>query len=242
MIHKSFLPAFWELRRDAITEKIEDSEFQHLILWCCQDRPSDRPTMKQVVEKLKKMLNPLLTLQPEQCRAVELCSAAEAKIRKDNYEGAKQDVLKANQIDLNDAFTLKCRGRAKLLLKQNQEALEDLERADKLDANDSFTLRHLGAAKQQLGVHKEALDYLNRADEQEPFNVLTLKHRALAKYKLQDYVGALDDLALTLYINPTDEECKDLKGKILKEQNILQGISQHMNVMQANTQARTTKN
>jgi tetratricopeptide (TPR) repeat protein len=79
-----------------------------------------------------------------------------------DYQGALEDLDKADVFEPNHAFTLRVRGDVKIMLKDDQGALEDLDKADVLEPNDAFTLRVRGFVKKVLKDHKELWRTLTR--------------------------------------------------------------------------------
>jgi tetratricopeptide (TPR) repeat protein len=65
-----------------------------------------------------------------------------------DYQGALEDLNKADVLGPNNAFTLRTRGYVKHMLYDYQGALEDLDRVDVLEPNNAFTLRSRGMLKE----------------------------------------------------------------------------------------------
>jgi tetratricopeptide (TPR) repeat protein len=53
----------------------------------------------------------------------------------DDYQGALEDLNKANVLEPNNAFTLRIRRHVKNMINKYQGALEDLDKADVLEPN-----------------------------------------------------------------------------------------------------------
>jgi len=111
-----------------------------------------------------------------------------------DYQGALEDLDKADVLEPNDAFTLRVRGHVKNMLINDQGALEDLDKADVLEPNHAFTLRVRGFVKRVLKDYQRALEDLDKANVLEPNNAFILRVRGDVKRMLKDYQRALEDL------------------------------------------------
>jgi tetratricopeptide (TPR) repeat protein len=111
-----------------------------------------------------------------------------------NYQGALNDLDKADVLEPNNAFTLRSRGDVKKMLKNYEGALNDLDKADVLEPNHAFTLRSRGDVKKMLKNYEGALNDLDKAHVLEPNNACILRSREDVKRMLKDYQGALNDL------------------------------------------------
>ncbi len=67
-----------------------------------------------------------------------------------DYEGALEDLDKADVLEPNNTSTLNNRGDVKMMLKEYQGALEDLDKVDVLQPNNAFTLRTRADVKSML--------------------------------------------------------------------------------------------
>ncbi len=133
----------------------------------------------------------------------------------DDYQGALEDLDKADVLEPNNAFTLRIRGDAKRMLHDYQRALEDLDKANVLEPNNAFTLTIRGDVKMKLNDYQGALKDLDKADVLEPNNAFTLTIRGDVKILLNDYQGALEDLNKVNVLEPNNAFtlglCGDLK-------------------------------
>jgi tetratricopeptide (TPR) repeat protein len=120
------------------------------------------------------------------------------------YQGALEDLDKADVLEPNNAFTLESCANVKRMLKEYQGALEDLDKVDLLDPNNAFTLRTRGDVKRMLKEYQRALEDLNKADVLEPHNAFTLRSRGDVKRMLKEYQGALEDLDKADVIEPNN--------------------------------------
>jgi tetratricopeptide (TPR) repeat protein len=91
-----------------------------------------------------------------------------------DYQGALEDLDKADVLEPNDAFTLRSRGDVKIMLKDYQGALEDLDKVDVLEPNDASTLSSHGPIKYILDDYEGALQDLDKVHVFEPNNASTL--------------------------------------------------------------------
>jgi len=74
------------------------------------------------------------------------------------YQGAMEDLDKADVLEPNNAFTLGTRGNVKRMLKEYQGALEDLDKVDVIEPNNVFTLMSCGTVKYMLDEYQGALE------------------------------------------------------------------------------------
>jgi tetratricopeptide (TPR) repeat protein len=121
-----------------------------------------------------------------------------------DYQGALEDLNKADVLEPNHAFTLRTRGVVKRMLKDYQGALEDLDKVDVLEPNDADTLGNRGNVKKMLKDHEGALEDLDKADVLRPNNAFILGNRGDVKRLLKDHQGALEDLEKADVLEPND--------------------------------------
>jgi hypothetical protein len=55
-----------------------------------------------------------------------------------DYQRSLEDLDKADVLEPNNAFTLRCHGNVKRMLEDCQGALEDLDKVDVLEPNNAF--------------------------------------------------------------------------------------------------------
>jgi serine/threonine protein kinase len=110
------------------------------------------------------------------------------------YQGALEDVDKADVLEPNNAFTLKIRRDVKRMLHDYQGALEDLDKADVLEPNNAFTFTIRGDVKSKLKNYQGTLGDLDKANFLEPNNAFTLRSGGFVKMMLHNNQGALEDL------------------------------------------------
>jgi tetratricopeptide (TPR) repeat protein len=146
-----------------------------------------------------------------------------------DYQGALEDLNKADVLEPNHAFTLKNRGEVKQMLEDYQGALKDLDKVDVLQPNDAFTLRRRGDVKRMLEDYQGALKDLNKADVLEPNNAFTLGIRGDAKKMLEDYQGALKDLDKADVLQPNDAFTLRRRGDVKRMLEDHQGALEDLN-------------
>jgi tetratricopeptide (TPR) repeat protein len=74
-----------------------------------------------------------------------------------DYQGALEDLDKADVLQPNNAFTLRICGDVKRILKDYHGTLEDLDKADVLEPNDEFTLQARGDVKRIFKDYQKTL-------------------------------------------------------------------------------------
>jgi Flp pilus assembly protein TadD len=155
----------------------------------------------------------------------------------DDYQGALEDLDKADVLEPNNAFTLRIRGDLKYMLHDYQGALQDLNKADVLEPNNAFTLRTHGNVKYMLDDYQGALEDLDKADVLEPNNAFTLRSRGNVKYRLDDYQGSLEDLDKADVLEPNNPltliSCARIKWKLDDYQEALEDLEK-ANVLERN--------
>ncbi|CAM6059862.1 unnamed protein product [Sphagnum tenellum] len=138
----------------------------------------------------------------------------EVKRMLDDFQGALEDLDKADVLKPNDAFTLRARGEVKRMLDDYQGALEDLDKADVLEPNNAVTLRRRGEVKRMLDDFEGALEDLDKADVLKPNNAFTLRARGEVKRMLDDYQGALEDLDKADVLEPNNAFTVRVRGEV----------------------------
>jgi tetratricopeptide (TPR) repeat protein len=129
-----------------------------------------------------------------------------------DYQGALEDLDKANVLEPNNAF--RYRGRVKGMLKEYQGALEDLAKADVLQPNNASTLRNRGNVKYLLHDYQGALEDLDKANVFEPNNAVILTNRGKIKRVLKEYRGALEDLDKADVLRPNNAFTLRYRGNV----------------------------
>ncbi len=118
-----------------------------------------------------------------------------------DFEGAKQDYLKAMAIDSMDAGVRNNLAQIYDELGQPDKAIEELEKTYRLDTTFAGPLVNIGFIKSKQGDYKGAVSYCDRALKLEK-NAITYNNRGYAKLKLKQYSQALDDIDLALKMYP----------------------------------------
>jgi tetratricopeptide (TPR) repeat protein len=121
-----------------------------------------------------------------------------------DYQGALEDLNKADVFEPNNAFSLGNRGAVKRMLKDFRGALEDFDKVDVFEPNNAFTLGNRGAVKRMLKDFQGALEDFDKVDVLEPNNAFILRSRGAVKGMLKDYQGALEDLNKANVLEPND--------------------------------------
>ncbi|KAH8962719.1 hypothetical protein BDL97_05G115300 [Sphagnum fallax] len=164
-------------------------------------------------------------------------SSSNCQMMLKDYQGALEDLNKADVLEPNDAFTLRSRGDVKGMLKDYKGALEDLNKANVLQPNDAFTLRKRGDVKRMLKDYQGALEDLNKADVLEPNDAFTLRKRGDVKRLLKDYQGALEDLDKAHVLEPNDAFTLRSRGDVKRILKDYQGALEDLdkaNVLELN--------
>jgi tetratricopeptide (TPR) repeat protein len=129
-----------------------------------------------------------------------------------DYQGALEDLDKADVLEPNNASTLRSRGCVKMMLKDYQGALEDLDKANVLEPNNASILTNLATIKYGLDDYQGALEDLDKADVLEPNNAFILTAHGKVKNMLDDYQGALEDLDKADVLKPNNESIWTIRG------------------------------
>jgi len=111
-----------------------------------------------------------------------------------DYQGALEDLNKADVLEPNNAFTLRCRGDVKRMLKDYQGALEDLDKANVLEPNNAFTLIIHAYTNWSLNNYQIALETLEKVHVFEPNNHLILQTQNWLKWMLTEYQPMIESL------------------------------------------------
>jgi tetratricopeptide (TPR) repeat protein len=122
----------------------------------------------------------------------------------DDYQGALDDLDKANVLKPNNVFTLNNRGNVKRMLDDYQGALEDLDKAYVFDPNDAFTLSVRGDVKRMLNDYQGALEDLDKVNVLDPIDVCTLTVYAHTNWSLNKYQAALEAIDKLHVLQPND--------------------------------------
>jgi serine/threonine protein kinase len=108
------------------------------------------------------------------------------------YQGALEDLDKADVLEPHNAFTLRSRGDVKRMLKEYQEALEDLDKADVIEPNNVFTLMSCGTIKYMLDDYQGALETINKVHHLQPNDHLILQTQKTFKWMLNEYQTTIE--------------------------------------------------
>ncbi|KAH8947331.1 hypothetical protein BDL97_11G035200 [Sphagnum fallax] len=108
------------------------------------------------------------------------------------YQGALEDLDKADVLEPNNAFTLKTRGDVKRMLKEYPGALEDLDKAYVLEPNNVFTLMSCGIVKYMLDDYQGALENINKVRHLKPNDHLILQTQKTFKWMLNEYQATIE--------------------------------------------------
>jgi tetratricopeptide (TPR) repeat protein len=111
-----------------------------------------------------------------------------------DYQGALEDLNKANVFKPNNANTLKIRGDVKRMLKDYQGALEDLDKADVLQPNNAFTLITHANTNWSLNNYQIALDTMEKVHVLQPNNHFILQTQNWLKWMLTEYQPMIESL------------------------------------------------
>jgi len=108
-----------------------------------------------------------------------------------DYQGALENLDKANVLEPNNAFTLEIRGDVKKMLHDYHGALEDLHRAHVLEPNNVFILKIHEDVEKMLKGYQVALADLNKVNVLKLDNVFTLNSQIQAPVNLGFVVGCV---------------------------------------------------
>jgi tetratricopeptide (TPR) repeat protein len=110
----------------------------------------------------------------------------------DDYQGALDDLDKADVLKPNNASTLRSRGNVKRMLKEYQGALDDLDKADVLEPNNAFTLMIRGDVKYKLDDYQGALETIDKVHHLQPNDHLILETQKWLKWMLNEYQPTIE--------------------------------------------------
>jgi tetratricopeptide (TPR) repeat protein len=108
------------------------------------------------------------------------------------YQGALEDLDKADVLEPNNASTLRIRAIVKTVLKECQGALEDLDKADVFEPNNASTLTIRGDVKYMLNDYQGALEDLNNAYVLEPNDRFILQTQKSLRWMLKEYQPTIE--------------------------------------------------
>jgi tetratricopeptide (TPR) repeat protein len=118
----------------------------------------------------------------------------------DYYQGALEDLDKANVLEPNNPFTLNVRGDVKNMLFNYQGALEDLDKVDVLGPNNACSLTvyaHMNWNLNNYQVALEAMDKLHCFKQNDDF---ILQTRKWLKWMLDEYQPTIESLPFNFNI------------------------------------------
>jgi len=110
----------------------------------------------------------------------------------EDYQGALEDLNKANVFEPNDASTLSARGNVKRQMEDYQGALEDLEKADVLVPNKAFTLITYGYTNWSLNKYQVALETMDKIQLLDPNDHFILQTQKWLKWMLREYQPTIE--------------------------------------------------
>jgi tetratricopeptide (TPR) repeat protein len=143
--------------------------------------------------------------QSNKAKAETYTGSAQEKYRKQDYQGALNDINRAIQLDPNSSFAYAWRCFLKAdKFQDNRGALADVNRSIQLAPNNSWVYFMRGNLKtNKLQDIRGGLDDYNRAIQLYPENAIAYSYRATLKSgKLQDHRGALADFDRAIQIEP----------------------------------------
>ncbi|KAH8955755.1 hypothetical protein BDL97_07G003500 [Sphagnum fallax] len=120
----------------------------------------------------------------------------------DDYQGALEDLDKADVLEPNDAFTLSVRGKVKRMLDDYQGALEDLDKADVLEPNHAFTLTTYAHTNWSLNKYQAAMEAMDKLHFLKPNDDFILQTRKWLKWMLDEYQPIIESLPFNSSIQP----------------------------------------
>ncbi len=123
------------------------------------------------------------------CKAVEV-----SKKMLEDYQGALEDLDKADVLEPNNVFTLQSCEDVKKMLEDYQGALEDLDKADVLEPNNAFTLITHAYTNWSLNNYQIALHTMEKVHVLEQNNHFILQIQNLLKWMLTEYQPMIEPL------------------------------------------------
>jgi len=114
----------------------------------------------------------------------------------DDYQGALDDLDKANILEPNHAFTLGFRGDVKRRLEDYQGALEDIEKANVFQPNDAFILTVYVHMNWSLNKYQAASETIDKFHFLQPNDDFILQTQKWLKWMLDEYQPTIGLLPL----------------------------------------------
>jgi tetratricopeptide (TPR) repeat protein len=188
-------------------------------------------------------------------QAEHYTESAQEKYKKQDYQGALDDINRSIQLDPNSSFAYGWRCFLKAdKFQDNRGALADINRSIQLDPNNSLTYFMRGNLKtNKLQDIRGGLDDYNHAIQLDSKNAIAYSYRATLKSaKLQDHRGALADFDRATQIEPNyavayynrailkHDHLKDFAGgiadmqqavKLYQQQGIQGGVREAMTLL-----------
>jgi len=113
-----------------------------------------------------------------------------------DYEGALEDLDKADDLKPNNVCTLTFRGDVKRMLGDYQGALKDLDYAMGLEPNDAFILLVYAHTNWSLDKYQVALEAMDKLHVLEPNNNFVQQAQKWLKWMLDEYQPTIELLPL----------------------------------------------
>jgi len=123
----------------------------------------------------------------------------------DDYQGALEDLDKADALESNNAFTLTICGDVKKMLHDYQGALEELDKINVLEQNSASTLKKRGDVKRLLHDYQGALEDLDKANVFQPNHAFTLITYGHTNWSLDKYQMTLQAIDKVHFLEPNDD-------------------------------------
>jgi tetratricopeptide (TPR) repeat protein len=166
---------------------------------------SESTTVAESKPSIEQKRQIITVTQSNKAKAETYAGSAQENYRKQDYQGALNDINRAIQLDPNSSFAYAWRCFLKAdKFQDNRGALADVNRSIQLTPNNSWVYFMRGNLKtNKLQDIRGGLDDYNRAIQLYPENAIAYSYRATLKSgKLQDHRGALADFDRAIQIEP----------------------------------------
>jgi tetratricopeptide (TPR) repeat protein len=118
----------------------------------------------------------------------------------DDYQGALEDLEKADVLEPNNAFTLTVRGNVKRILHDYQGASEDLDKANVLQLDVASILTVYAHTNWSLNNYQTAMEAMDTLHHLKPNDYFILRTRKWLKWMVDEYQPTIESLPFKLNI------------------------------------------
>lgn len=113
---------------------------------------------------------------------------------KNDFKGIIELLKESNIEKFNNSYLYAVRGRANIMLKNDEKAIKDYDKSISLDKEIPSSYNNRGIALQNLKQFEKALKDFNKAIELKPSYANYYNSRGNLKIEMGDFVGAINDL------------------------------------------------